>query len=121
VLGFVLVAFWLFQRQLVFVSYHREMALVLRVRVFAFETLLTIITGLAISVGTMTLGPLIVFGLLVVPPLAARPWSRSMKSYLILSSAFGVLAVVLGVGASFELDLPLSAAIVAVAALELLP
>ncbi len=120
-LSLVLLAFGFFHKQLVFVSYDREMALVLGVRVFAFETLLTLITGLAISVGTMTLGPLIVFGLLVVPPLAARAWSRSMKSYLILSSAFGVLAVVLGVVASFELDLPLSAAIVAVAGLELLP
>jgi ABC-type Mn2+/Zn2+ transport system permease subunit len=120
-LGLVLTAFWLFHRDLVFVSYDREMAQVLGVNVFRFETLLTIVTGLTISVGTMTLGPMIVFGLLVLPPLAARPWARSMKSFLILSSGLGVVAVVLGVVASFEFDLPLSAAIVAVAAIELLP
>ncbi len=120
-LGLVLATFVIFYRDLVLVSYDREMAQVLGVRVFRFELLLTIVTGLTISVGTMSLGPLIVFGLLVLPALAARPWARSMTSYLLLSSGFGLLAVVLGILASFELDLPMGAAIVAAAGLELIP
>ena len=120
-LGLVALSFWVFYRDLAFVSYDREMAQVLGKRVFGFETLLTIVTGLTISVGTMTLGPMIVFGLLVLPPLAARPWARSMKSYLIVSSALGVLAIVLGIVASFEFDLPLSAAVVAAAGIEMIP
>jgi zinc transport system permease protein len=119
--GLVLAAFWLFHRDLAFVSYDREMALVLGKRVVAFETLLTAITGATVSVGTMTLGPTILFGLLVLPPLAARRLTSSMVPYLVASSAIGVLSVALGVVAAFELDLPLGAAIVGAAALALVP
>jgi ABC-type Mn2+/Zn2+ transport system permease subunit len=120
-LGAVLAAFLLFHRDLLLVSYDRETAVVLGKRVLAFEALLNVATGLTVSVGTMTLGPVMLFGLLVLPPIAARPWARSMGGYLGLSSALGAAAVVLGVAASFELDLPLGAAIVAAAALLLVP
>ena len=96
------------------------MARVLGKSVVGFETLLTVITGLTVSVGTMTLGPTILFGLLILPPLAARAWARSMTGYLVLSSALGVVSVIAGVIASFELDLPLGAAVVGAAALTLL-
>jgi zinc transport system permease protein len=69
----------------------------------------------------MTLGPVMLFGLLVLPPIAARRPARSMTSYLVLSSALGLIAVALGIVASFELDLPLGASVVAAAALLLVP
>lgn len=116
----VLAVLLVFQRDFLIVSYDRESARVLGKRVVAFETLLTAATGITIAVGTMTLGPTLVFGLLVLPPLAARNWARSMRAFLVLSALFGVAAVIGGVVASFELDLPLGAAIVGVAALLLL-
>lgn len=111
----------LYQRDLLLVSYDRESALVLGKRVFALEALLTAVTGLVISVGTMVLGPIVLFGLIVLPAIGARVWARSMRGYLRLASAFGVAAVLLGVAASFELDLPLGAAITGAAALLLVP
>jgi ABC-type Mn2+/Zn2+ transport system permease subunit len=85
------------------------------------EVVLALITGVAVSVGTMTFGPVLLFGFLVIPPLAARQWSRSMAGQLALSSALGVAATVGGVVLSRYLDLPLAPAVVAVAAAELLP
>ncbi|MFN0242463.1 MAG: metal ABC transporter permease [Planctomycetota bacterium] len=116
----VLAVLLVYQRDFLIVSYDRESARVLGKRVVAFETLLTAATGITIAVGTMTLGPTLVFGLLVLPPLAARNWARSMPAFLALSALFGTAAVIGGIVASFELDLPLGAAIVGVAALLLL-
>lgn len=121
VFGLVLATVILFHRDFLIASYDRETALVLGKRVVAFETLLTVITGLTVAVGTMTLGPTLLFGLLVLPPLAARRYARSMVGFYALSSAIGVAAVAGGIVASFELDLPLGAAIVGVAALLLVP
>jgi len=121
VFGLAAAALLLYQRDLLLVSYDRESALVLGKRVFALEALLTTVTGLVISVGTMVLGPIVLFGLIVLPAIGARAWAGSMRGYLRLSSAFGVGAVLLGVLASFELDLPLGAAITGAAALLLVP
>ncbi len=121
VFGLAAGALLLFQRDLLLVSYDRESALVLGKRVFALEAVLTVVTGLVISVGTMVLGPIVLFGLIVLPAIGARAWARSMRSYLRLASAFGVGAVLLGVAASFEFDLPLGAAITGAAALLLAP
>ncbi len=121
VLFAVLVLVFLFHRDFLIVSFDRDSARVLGKRVVAIETLLTTIIGVSIAVGTMTLGPTLVFGLLVLPPLAARRYARSMTSFYVAASAFGLGSAVLGIVASFELDLPLGAAIVGVAGLLLVP
>jgi zinc/manganese transport system permease protein len=69
----------------------------------------------------MILGPTLLFGLLVLPPLVARRWARSMAALFALSAGIGVVGVALGMRASFVLDLPMGAAIVAVCAAALLP
>jgi zinc transport system permease protein len=116
VLGVVLATFLAFRRELLVVSYDRESAQVLGVRVLAIEALLHAITGMTISTGTMFLGPVMLFGLLVLPPMSGRAGARSMAGFLARSSAYGVAAVIAGVVASFELDLPLGASVVAAAA-----
>lgn len=119
--GLVLCVFVVFHRDLTLVSYDRESARVLRKRVTAFEVLLNLVTGLTVAVGTITIGPLLLFGLLVLPSIAARGFARSMTSFLVLSSVLGVIAALAGVAASLQFDLPIGAAVVAAAALELLP
>lgn len=119
--GLALLALVVFHRDLLLVSYDRESARVLGVRVVAFEALLNLLTGVMVAVGTITIGPLLLFGLLVLPSIAARSWARSMTSFLVLSSVFGVAAALAGVLCALQFDLPIGAAVVAVAALELLP
>ncbi len=111
----------LFRRDFLLTSFDREFALVSGARVLAFESLLVVLIGLVIATGTITLGPTLLFGLLVVPPLAARSWARSMASFWILCPLFGLLSVAGGVVVSFELDLPLGAAVVAAAGVLLIP
>jgi zinc transport system permease protein len=119
--GLVLGAVVLLRRDFLLVSYDRESALVLGKPVVALEIVMNLVTGLTVAAGTMILGPTLLFGLLVLPPLAARRWAGSMRSFHVLSVAFGIAAVAGGITASFELDLPLGAAIVGVAAFELVP
>ncbi|MFM7296839.1 MAG: metal ABC transporter permease [Planctomycetota bacterium] len=121
VLGLGALVFLLFQRDFLVVSYDRETALVLGKRVLLLEALFTFVTGLLVSVGSMILGPIPLFGLLVLPAIAARAWAPSMRGYLRRAVGFGVASVLLGVLASFELDLPMGASITAAAALLHLP
>jgi len=121
VLLVVLLVFLWLRRQLVLVSFDREFARVLGLHTTRIEVVLQLACTATVAVGTMILGPTVLFGLIVLPALAARPLARSMERFFLLSSAAGLLAVVLGVALSFQLDLPLGASVVAGAAFLLLP
>lgn len=115
--GLVLALFVVWHRDFLLVSYDRETARVLGKPVLAIEALLFALVGVTISVGVMIVGPLVLFGLLVLPPLWARRYARTMLGYYLTSIAFGLASVVIGVWASFALDWPLGAAVVAAGAL----
>lgn len=116
VAALVLGALLLFHRDLLLVSYDPETARVLAKPTRAFQLLLAALTGLTVSVGVMTVGPIVLFGNLVLPPMAACAAARSMRGFLCMSSAIGLAAGVLGIWLSFDQDWPLGPAIVAAAA-----
>ena len=97
------------------VSFDREMAISLGKNVVAWDLCLYLIIGLAIAFGVMTVGPLLVFGLLVVPPLAARQITRGMWAFSIVSSLIGGASALIGFYLSLRWDLPLGPTDVAVA------
>lgn len=106
---------FLFQREFTLTSYDRDMAVTLGRNALAWDLLLYLIIGLAVSLGVMTVGPLVTFAFLVVPPLAALPWARGMASLSVLASLFGGLAAFAGFHLSFTRDLPLGPAVVCAA------
>ena len=110
----VCAAMFLFQREFLLVSYDRDMAVTLGRRVAFWDGLLYLLIGVTISLGVMTVGPLVIFGLLVVPPMAALPWARGMKSLSIAASAAGGLSSFAGFYLSYRFDLPLGPLIVVV-------
>jgi manganese/iron transport system permease protein len=112
----VLLAFLLLHKDFLLVSYDRDTARVLGKKVGALELALTVATGLTISVSVMTVGPVVLFGLLVLPPLAARSLARSMSALYAWSAALGLASAALGIEASFSLDWPLGPSVVAAAA-----
>ena len=121
VYALVLLAIVVFQRELVLVAFDREAALVSGRRVLLLDALLLNLVGATVATGVMIVGPVVLFGLLVLPPLAARALAWSMSSYSWLASALGVLAAVGGIALSFQLDWPLGPAVVTAAAASLLP
>lgn len=105
----------LFQREFTFVSYDRDMAVTLGRSVLLWDLLLYLIVGLAVSLGVMTVGPLVTFGYLVIPPLAALPWARGMLSLSLIASALGGLSAFAGFYLSYIFDLPLGPVAVVIA------
>jgi len=105
----------LFQREFTFVSYDRDMAVTLGRSVLAWDLLLYLIIALAVSLGVMTVGPLVTFGFLVIPPLAALPWARGMASLSILASVLGGASAFSGFYLSYTLDLPLGPVVICIA------
>ena len=120
ILGTVAVALTAFRREFLLVSFDRDMAIVLGKRAALWDAILYLLIGVTISLGVMTAGPLVTFGFLVLPPLAARRVTRHMASFSLLASGLGALTAFVGFYAAYRLDLPLGPSEVATASAALL-
>ena len=107
VFGFVFIAVLIFRREFLFTSFDRDLAFLLKGRQVIWDVLLYLLAGLIIAFGVILAGPLLIFGFLVLPALAARPLVSRMSSFLMLSSVLGVIMAFLGFYSSVRLDLPL--------------
>jgi ABC-type Mn2+/Zn2+ transport system permease subunit len=120
VLAMVTGLLFAFRKELLLVSFDREMAIVLGKRAELWDALLYLLIGLTIALGVMNAGPLVTFGFLVVPPLTARLITRRMLTFSLAASALGGSAAFLGFWAAYGLDLPLGPTEVALSGLGLL-
>jgi ABC-type Mn2+/Zn2+ transport system permease subunit len=107
VFGFVLLAMFLFRREFLLTSFDRDLAFLLKGRQVIWDILLYLLAGLIIAFGVIMAGPLLIFGFLVLPALAAKPLVSRMSSFLMLSSALGLVMAFFGFYSSVRLDLPL--------------
>lgn len=105
--GLVFVAMLLFRREFLLTSFDRDLAFLLKGRQVIWDVLLYLLAGLIIAIGVILAGPLLIFGFLVLPALAAKPLANRMSSFLFLSSLFGVMVAMTGFYSSVRLDLPL--------------
>lgn len=115
IFGLIALALLLFQKEFLLVSYDRDMATTLGRKTAAWELLLYLLIGLTISLGVMTVGPLVIFGFLIVPPMAALPWARGMASFSVIASLIGGFSAFSGFYLSYRYDLPLGPVAVAAA------
>lgn len=120
VLGAVVLALFIFRKELLLVSFDRELAAVFGKRLWFWDGLLYLVIGVTISLGVTTAGPIVTFGFLVVPPLTARLVTRHMLTFSIVSSVFGAASAFGGFYLAYVADLPLGPAQVALAAFLLL-
>lgn len=102
----VAVCLILFQKELLLVSYDREMALSLGKRAGVWDGLLFVIIGLTVSLAVLSVGPAVTFGFLILPPLIARNFVRTMRQFCIASSLLGAVSSVAGFWIAYEYDLP---------------
>jgi len=115
VLGAVALVLLALRKELLLVSFDRDMAVVLGKRAALWDTLLYLLIGVTISFGVMTAGPLVTFGFLVVPPLAARLMTRHMLAFSIVAAVFGAVTAFAGFFVAYRFDLPLGPTDVALA------
>lgn len=114
VFGFVMAGMLLFRREFLLSSFDRDLAFLLKGGNALWDILLYLLAGLSIGVGVIMAGPLLIFGFLVLPPLAAKPLVRGMTAFLSLSSLLGALMAFLGFYLSVKMDTPLGPTDVAV-------
>ena len=106
-LAFVLVVLGLFNKELLLVSFDRAMAATLGKNVLWWDALLYLLIGLTISVAVLSVGPLIAFGFLLIPPLTAHLFSRNMRQFVVLSSLLGGMVSFLGFWLAYQWDWPI--------------
>jgi ABC-type Mn2+/Zn2+ transport system permease subunit len=114
IFGFVFVGMLLFRRDFLLSSFDRDLAFLLNQGNTRWDILFYLLAGLSIGVGVIMAGPLLIFGFLVLPPLAAKPLVKGMISFLSLSSLLGVLMAFFGFYLSVRMDTPLGPTDVAV-------
>jgi len=107
VFGAVFLTMLIFRREFLLTSFDRDLAFLLKGHQVIWDVLLYLLAGLLIALGVIMAGPLLIFGFLVLPALAARPLVNRMSSFLILASVFGMVMAFFGFYSSVRLDLPL--------------
>jgi zinc transport system permease protein len=114
---FILGVFSWLWRPLVSMSVNEDMARTDGVKVefvrFTFMLLLAMVIAAAIKV----VGILLITALLIIPAASARAFSQTPLQMVLLSMVFAILAVFIGIGASFYQDLPAGPSVVVAATL----
>ena len=105
-LALVLAALALFRKELLLVSFDREMAVTLRKNVVFWDILLYAMIGLTVSMAVLSVGPLIAFGFLLIPALTAHLLARNMRRFTALASLIGGASAFFGFWISYQWDLP---------------
>ncbi len=104
--GIVAVLLIVFRKEFLLVSYDPEMAVTLRKNVLGWDSLLFLLIGLAISMSVLSVGPLVTFGFLLIPPLIAHLFARNMTQFALAASGIGVVAAFVGFCLAYRWDFP---------------
>jgi ABC-type Mn2+/Zn2+ transport system permease subunit len=99
-------ALLIFQKEFMLVSFDREMALTLKKNVVFWDALLFLLIGLTISMSVLSVGPLVTFGFLLMPPLVAHLFASNMRQFAIGAAAIGVTSALAGFYIAYVWDLP---------------
>jgi ABC-type Mn2+/Zn2+ transport system permease subunit len=111
-----LLLFLAFRREILLASFDAEFARSIGREPGRADALLFGLLGVAIALGVMDAGPLVVFGFLVLPALAALRIAPGIGFALIASAVIGVLSSVFGFVIAYRADLPTGPTSVALAA-----
>lgn len=94
-----------------------ELAVSSRVKVEQVNLVYLLLVAMIVAIGIKEVGTLLVGAVVIVPAVAARTVSRSLRSYSLLSIAFGAVSALLGVLLSGLVGVPAGPLIVIIGAL----
>ena len=118
-LALTIVVAVLFHRPFVALAVDPRLATVMGLRPRLAQVVLVGLVTLAVVAAYGAVGSLLVVALLVAPAVAAGRWVRRLPSTMLLATAFGAVAVYLGLLASWYLDTAAGASIAGAAVLLL--
>src|SRR6185436_15885047 len=102
-------ALWLFKKEFLLVSFDREMAVTLKKNVIGWDAFLFLLIGVTISMSVLSVGPLVTFGFLLLPPLTAHLFARNMRQFAIGAALVGGVSALAGFCVAYRMDLPVGA------------
>jgi ABC-type Mn2+/Zn2+ transport system permease subunit len=102
-------------RPLLLVSFDRQRAAALGLRVELVQLVLLVLIAVAVVIGFRVVGSLLVLGLLIAPPATAALVTTRLPAMMGVSAAIAVASAPLGLLLSWHLDLAAGASIVLVA------
>jgi manganese/iron transport system permease protein len=111
----VLAAILLLYRRLLVVSFDPILGQTLGLRIHALQTVLFLMLAATIVVALQTVGVALVAAMLITPPAAAYLLTRRLPVMMLVSAFIGVVSSVVGLYASYYLDIASGGAIVLVA------
>jgi zinc transport system permease protein len=117
---FIIISVVLLYKELLYIAFDEEGAALAGVPTEKLNIFFTVLTALTIVAAMRVVGILMISSMLVIPVAASMQISRSFKSTILNSVAFGLLAVVLGLTASYYLNLAPGGAIVVLSVIILL-
>jgi zinc transport system permease protein len=99
-------------KELAFITFDERQAMAAGIRTWFYDYLFSVLAGVTVIISFPVVGVLLIAALLVLPGLASLQVCRSLRESIVLSVAFGVLSVVLGLLGSIILDTASGAMIV---------
>jgi zinc transport system permease protein len=101
----VIVASVLLYKELFFITFDEEAARLCRVPVRGINFVFMVLTAITVSLASRTVGALMISSLMVLPVACAMSLSKSYKQTMVLSVLFALAFTIVGLFASFYLDL----------------
>lgn len=115
--GLVLIALFLLGKELFALALDEDVARVSGIPATALNYLIVLLAALTVVAALRVVGILLVAGMLVIPVAASLQLARSFRATQVLALGFGVASVLIGLIASYFLDLAPGGAIVLTAVL----
>lgn len=97
---------------------HQELAEVEGVPVHLLKALFVILLAVVIAVAMKLLGVLLITAMLIIPPVTARPFSKTPERMVVIAGLVSVISVIGGLAASWAFDTPAAPSIVVVATVQ---
>ena len=111
---FVLILFIVFYNRLFLITVDEQFAYTSGINVTVYQFLISFLTALTVVLGMRMMGTLLISSLIIFPAVIARKVVSSFRALVILSAIISVICFVLGMIASFVLNTPTGATVVAV-------
>lgn len=109
----VLTLFVLFYPRLFAVTFDEDFTRATGTNTEAYNTLLAVLTAVTVVLGMRMMGALLISSLIIFPALSAMRLSKSFKGVVILAAVISVVCFLVGMVASYFLETPTGASIVA--------
>ncbi len=113
--GVILIVILLLYRELIYSTFNEEQAKVSGIPVEKINYLIVFIAGITVVTSIQLVGILLISALFVIPNVTAIMYGRSFKQTVLLSIAFAVSAVIVGILISYLFDITPSGSIVMLA------